>query len=164
MRTGKAIVGVARLLMAAVSMFWLAGSGVVLAAEASVPKSYVGTEACRECHEPQFRNYMAFSKKAHSFRGIKQMKKGLTESELRECYECHTTGFGQPGGFVSEETTPKMKDAGCEVCHGPGGAHVKSQSASDIKRQQNIKDCERCHNPDRVKAFNFKPLLFGGAH
>ena len=27
-----------------------------------------------------------------------------------------------------------------------------------------MKDCETCHNSERVASFNFKPLLYGGAH
>jgi hypothetical protein len=27
-----------------------------------------------------------------------------------------------------------------------------------------MEDCTRCHNSERVEAFNFKPVLFGGAH
>ena len=33
-----------------------------------------------------------------------------------------------------------------------------------IKRDLSIEDCETCHNQERVSAFNFKPLLYGGAH
>lgn len=68
------------------------------------------------------------------------------------------------GGFVSEEKTPELKNPGCEVCHGPGSLHAKTQDPKDIKRKMEIKDCERCHNSERVKAFKFKPLIHGGAH
>lgn len=126
---------------------------------------YVGTAACKDCHEEEHENFTKFAKKAHSDRSVKLMASDLTEAELAECYGCHTTGYGQPGGFVSYEKTPHLADAGCEVCHGPGYEHVESGGDTDfIKGKLTMDDCVDCHNEDRVKAFNFKPLLYGGAH
>lgn len=126
---------------------------------------YVGSEACAECHDQEYENYKKFSKKAHSGDSVKLMSADLTKGELEECYVCHVTGFGKPGGFVSFETTPAMADAGCETCHGPGFDHVEGGGDTDlIKGDLEVSDCETCHNPERVAAFDFKPLLFGGAH
>ena len=133
-------------------------------AETENPKSYVGSKACKDCHENEYRNFITYSKKAHSYESIKKMKKGLTDTEFQSCFECHTTGYGKPGGFRSEQETPHLIDAGCEVCHGPGSLHCKTEGSEDIKGSLTAKDCEFCHNPERVEAFNFKPLVFGGAH
>lgn len=127
--------------------------------------TYVGTAACKECHEEQHTNFTKFAKKAHSDRSVKVMASDLTEAELVQCYGCHTTGYGKPGGFVSYEKTPHLADAGCEVCHGPGAEHVASGGDTAlIKGKLSMSDCETCHNAERVKSFNFKPLLYGGAH
>jgi len=127
--------------------------------------TYVGAKVCAECHEEQFENFEKFAKKAHSDRSIKIMASDLTPEELKECYHCHTTGYGQPGGFVSFEETPDLANAGCEVCHGPGSAHADAGGDPElIKGKLALEDCETCHNADRVGAFNFKPLLYGGAH
>lgn len=127
--------------------------------------SYVGTAACKDCHEEQHENFTKYAKKAHSDRSIKVMASDLTDDELEGCYGCHATGYGQPGGFVSYEKTPHLADAGCEVCHGPGYEHVESGGDSElIKGKLTMDDCVGCHNEERVKAFNFKPLLYGGAH
>ena len=130
------------------------------------PKSkiYVGSDACVECHEAEYENFKTFAKKAHSYESIKTMKKGLTETEFRKCFECHTTGYKKPGGFVSEEKTPYLKDAGCEVCHGPGSLHAETGEPEDIKGDLTAKDCEVCHSAERVAAFDYKPLVYGGAH
>jgi len=128
-------------------------------------EQYVGSEACAECHEKEFANYKKYSKKAHSGKSVKIMAGDLTRQELEECFECHVTGFGKAGGFVSFEETPKMAEAGCESCHGPGYDHVQAGGDPElIKGKLEIKDCEGCHNPERVEAFDFKPLIFGGAH
>ncbi|QGY42010.1 cytochrome C [Pseudodesulfovibrio cashew] len=137
---------------------------MALAAHAEESR-YVGSDACAECHEQEYKNYKQYSKKAHSGRSVKHMAGDLTPEELKECFECHVTGYGKPGGFVSFEETPELADAGCESCHGPGYAHVESGGDSDlIKGKLVLEDCSHCHNAERVEAFDFKPLIFGGAH
>ena len=126
--------------------------------------TYVGTETCKECHEAEYDNFKAYAKKATSYESVKKMKKGLTSEEIKECYTCHTTGYGQPGGFVSIEKTPHLQDAGCEVCHGPGSNHIESEDPDDIIAELEAENCKTCHNANRVEAFNFKPMLYGGAH
>jgi hypothetical protein len=128
-----------------------------------IPK-YVGSEACKKCHEKEYISFTTHAKKSKSFESIERVKKGLTEDEIRGCYSCHTTGYGQPGGFVSAEETPHLKNAGCEVCHGPCEFHVKTWWFSRIKRKPTVQDCEVCHTEERVRAFRYKPLIHGGAH
>jgi hypothetical protein len=128
------------------------------------PPLYVGSDICKECHEQEYKSFMKYAKKSKSFNSIERVKKGLTEEEIRGCYFCHTTGYGKPGGFVSAEKTPHLKNAGCEVCHGPGEFHMKSRNAKDIKRRMTLKDCEVCHTSERVQAFRYKPMIHGGAH
>lgn len=126
---------------------------------------FVGSEACKDCHQALYDSYLRFSKKAHSSHSIKIMAPKLSEAELRGCLGCHTTGYGRPGGFRSFEKTPELANAGCEVCHGPGSAHVASGGdPSKIKAKLNMAECEACHNAERVRTFNFKPMLFAGAH
>ncbi len=128
-----------------------------------IPK-YVGSDACKDCHEKEYNSFMTYAKKSRSFESIERVRKGLTEEEIKGCYLCHTTGYEKPGGFVSPEKTPYLKNAGCEVCHGPGEFHVKTKGAHDIKRRMTMKDCEVCHISERVKAFRYKPMIHGGAH
>lgn len=127
--------------------------------------SFVGSKACEECHEEQYENFHKYAKKAHSDNSVKIMASDLSPAEVKECYVCHTTGYGQPGGFVSYEETPDLGHAGCEVCHGPGSEHIAEGGDPDlIKSDLTLEDCTTCHNEERVGAFNFKPLLYGGAH
>lgn len=127
-------------------------------------KIYVGSESCKACHEQQHHNFMTFSKKAHSFDSIKKMKKKLSPEEYKTCFECHTTGYGKKGGFVSESQTPELRNPGCESCHGPGSLHSESEDSDDIIREVTLENCNTCHSEDRIDAFDFKPLLYGGAH
>ena len=125
---------------------------------------YVGSDACKSCHENEYKYFMTYAKKASSFRSIERVRKGLTEEEIKGCYTCHTTGYGKPGGFISAEKTPHLKNAGCEVCHGPGEFHVSTGSPQHIKRKMKIEACEVCHTSERVRAFRYKPMIHGGAH
>lgn len=150
-------------------------AGLCAAPLAAAPKqaaakpvsSFVGSASCEGCHEKEYNNFKKFAKKAHSDKSVKVMAKKLAPDELKECYTCHTTGYGQPGGFESYEKTPDLGHAGCEVCHGPGSAHVDSGGQKNLikgKGRMNVKECETCHNPERVSNFRFKPMLYGGAH
>ncbi len=133
-------------------------------AETKRPPRYVGSLACKPCHEEAYKSFITYARKSDSFRSIERVRKGLTDEEVKGCYHCHTTGYGKPGGFVSPEKTPHLKNAGCEVCHGPGEFHVKTQKPQDVKRHLTKEDCESCHTEERVKAFRYKPMIHGGAH
>lgn len=126
--------------------------------------AFVGAAACGECHQEQYQSFMANSRKAHSWKSVEKMQGKLTESERRECYACHTTGYGQPGGFISLAGTPELANVGCESCHGAGGVHAESGDASDIRRTPEVAMCSTCHNAQRVANFNFKPMLYHGGH
>jgi hypothetical protein len=126
---------------------------------------YVGSAACKDCHAKAYESYIRYSKKAHSSQSVKIMAQKLTPEELRGCFGCHTTGYGRPGGFESFEKTPELANAGCEVCHGPGSTHVASGGdPAKITAKMEMTACEACHSAERVRAFNFKPMLFAGAH
>ena len=129
-----------------------------------VAARYVGYTVCKNCHEKEYTSFVKYAKKSRSFESLERVRKGLTEEELKGCYVCHTTGYGKPGGFVSLEKTPELKNAGCEVCHGPGEIHVRTKDPRYIKRHLTMKDCESCHISERVRAFRYKPLIHGGAH
>jgi hypothetical protein len=125
---------------------------------------FVGSQVCADCHEEQYKSFKAHAKKARSYESVRKMLHAVTVDELKKCYECHTTGYGRPGGFVSESKTPHLAEVGCESCHGPGSIHAQSQAKKDIRSKLTAKDCESCHSAERVAAFNFKPLIYGGAH
>lgn len=135
-----------------------------LAENQTKPQSYVGSEACKDCHPNEYRSFTTYAKKSHSFESIEKLKKGLTPEEIKKCYSCHTTGYGEPGGFISPEETPHLKNAGCEVCHGPGAIHVETKAPTDIKLHMTTKVCETCHISERIKAFRYRPMIHGGAH
>ena len=83
------------------------------------------------------------------------------------CLECHST-FAQyiPGGLGENRYEPSSVQLGisCELCHGPGGAHVKAMTAAQpisghivnpakLARDRQIEVCAECHSGRR------QPLL-----
>ena len=149
------------LLVPAAYFLFLARNAALAADPAA---TYIGTAACRECHEQEYNNFIRYSKKAHSNESVLKMRSKLTREELEGCYHCHTTGYGQKGGFVSYEKTPQLGDVGCETCHGPGSEHAETGDTDEIKRQPTVESCLACHNAERIQNFNFRPLRYSGAH
>jgi len=109
---------------AVIAVLALAGSLVVYATGVPKGAEYVGTNKCRMCHMKEHKTWKV-TKHAKSFEVLKG-----DEASNPDCLKCHTTGYGQPGGFVSVETTPGLKGTGCEGCHGPGSEHIKAAKSS----------------------------------
>jgi len=125
---------------------------------------YVGSLSCKPCHEKEYASFITYAKKSNSYRSIERLRKGLNEQDLRKCYFCHTTGYGKPGGFISVEKTPLLKNAGCEVCHGPGSLHIENSKPESIIAHPPIPICAQCHTSEMIQAFKFRPLIHGGGH
>ena len=133
-------------LLACVVSVW----GTVRICASSPPKDakYVGTKKCRSCHSKEHKTWR---KTKHS-KAFKQLEG--PEKKDPDCLKCHTTGYGEPGGFVSEEETPDLTGTGCESCHGPGSAHteVAKNAPETGKWEKKISKvpqnkCVKCHNP-----------------
>ena len=153
------------LLLISLTLFLiLSGHSPSLGNEEKGLGTYVGSLACKDCHPEEYENFITYAKKSTSFHSVEKQMRHLTPEEIKQCYPCHTTGYGQPGGFVSLEETPHLKNAGCEVCHGPGAEHSRTTDPETIIKNMSKKDCEVCHISERVKAFKYKPLIHGGAH
>ena len=103
---------------------------------------YVGMEKCKECHPEHVETYSQW-KYSKNFR-ILELREMEHDSR---CLPCHTTGYGQPGGFISVEETPHMKNIQCETCHGPASLHLKAPTVEEHQKTLSIpiNICTRCH-------------------
>lgn len=81
--------------------------------------NYVGAQACELCHSVTF-NHWAETAHAHALDTLKVIGRDTNS----RCLQCHTLGYGQSTGYVSEEETPQFVGVQCENCHGPGGDHA----------------------------------------
>jgi len=136
---------------------------VVYAVGVPAGAQYVGTSKCRLCHLKEYKTWST-SKHANNF----DVLQGAERSNP-DCVKCHTTGFNQAGGFVSEQATPDMKNTGCEACHGPGSAHVEAAKNAGTSKNWETKinkvpqnACVQCHNPHINQKERVAKLRAGG--
>ena len=129
-----------------------------------VVASFVGSEACLECHRSAAQVWRA-SGHAHAFRTLVKKKADADP----KCVGCHTIGFGSPSGYRREFAGGKLTEVGCESCHGPGSLHVKQYhgdtSISFKFRPLGAGDCQKCHYGEFSRPFDwneFWPLIRHG--
>jgi hypothetical protein len=127
-------------------------TGLVEPLPPGTPASYrfAGSASCAACHAAA-QNIFAQMAHAHAFETLKA--KGMHGDPT--CLQCHTTGYGLPGGFVTQKLTPERIEVGCESCHGPSAAHVADPRTHTPFAAAD--QCVRCHDHENSPAFQFKP-------
>ncbi|MEM7247242.1 MAG: multiheme c-type cytochrome [Acidobacteriota bacterium] len=111
--------------------------------------NHVAAESCRACHVQE---YLAWegSKHAHAMETLVKAGSEFTP----DCTSCHSTGFGQEGGFLSLSETRQLADVQCEACHGPGREHAASGGRVEMGPVGEA-GCVGCHDPDNSPEFDF---------
>lgn len=131
--------------------FSAAETGLAPPLPAGLPDDYrvAGNESCRECHEADCRLWDD-SKHAHAFDTLAGQGKHVDPY----CQQCHTTGYGLPGGFNRMADSAVHESVGCENCHGPSWAHVNDY---EIKTPYDAADqCIRCHDQENSPNFDYE--------
>lgn len=111
-------------------------------------KVYATDSVCMTCHKGEHETWQN-SRHGHAYETLTRVNKSFDP----ECLVCHTVGFDQPGGFISEIDTPELKNVQCEVCHGPGAAHAKSPGPGFGKQARTA--CKMCHVKAHSPRFSF---------
>ncbi len=126
--------------------------------------AHVGADACRDCHRPQYDQWV---RSPHATAFARLLK--VNRSADPECVPCHVTGAGLEGGFGHAEAKAVMTNVQCEVCHGPGADHVgapaelKKATIYGITNQcsfciiQGV--CATCHDPANDPDFDIEAAL-----
>jgi hypothetical protein len=130
--------------------------------EAEAPAAaiaYVGTAACARCHAAAD-TFWRGTKHARALATLEAAHRGRSPA----CVGCHVTGYLRPGGSDAlAVVTTRLRDVGCEACHGPGAAHVEApREAGKIARQVPASVCLGCHTPDQTNG-GFDAAAFRGA-
>lgn len=119
--------------------------------------TYGSNGACQLCHPSQMEQW-ATTDHARAMASLK--KKGHERDPA--CVGCHSVAFLQPGGTVNMNTLAlNFGDVGCEACHGPSAAHVRSNKKKEgTSRLVDPLVCLGCHTPDQSQGpFDFAIAL-----
>ena len=130
--------------------FTAAQSGLAPPLPPQMPADYriAGSESCSKCHQAEFAVWQHMD---HSHAWQTLVSKGFEVDP--ECMQCHTTGFGLPGGFKSRGRTPERVEVGCESCHGPSAAHVADPTRRTPFRAAD--QCTQCHDRENSPKFEY---------
>jgi hypothetical protein len=119
---------------------------------------HVGWQACASCHSRETGNWQR-TDHAGAYRTLvaKQQQFNLN------CLPCHVTGIREESPEAL--ALPEGRQAvGCEVCHGPGGEHVRTPERNPLRRRPTVEVCLRCHTPAQDDDFDFERDLKQAAH
>jgi len=108
---------------------------------------YRGSASCKGCHKYSHDKWKE-KKHADAFAILEE----VGSDHDPECVVCHVVGMRYESGFVSPDTTPDMKNVGCENCHGPGSEHIDSLGEQPTGEPRT--DCGSCHTPDHSAHYN----------
>ncbi|MEO6437368.1 MAG: multiheme c-type cytochrome, partial [Tepidisphaeraceae bacterium] len=128
--------------------FTAAESGLALQLPPNLPADYriAGSASCLSCHKDDHAQW-AQSKHGHAWQTLEQKQMHVDSY----CMQCHTTGFGLPGGFDSRTASPLLVNVGCESCHGPSQAHVERPRTRTTFAAAD--QCVRCHDHENSPGF-----------
>ena len=116
-------------------------------------RRYHGNDFCASCHSSEYEHWKT-TNHAAALRILEKMSKADNTS----CLECHTTGFGYPGGFVSKEETPELGGIGCEECHRiPLNTDFTGEKPHKILPVIE-KWCTRCHKQPHIIEFDYEKM------
>ena len=112
--------------------------------------SYIGSQACQECHQKEFSQW-SHSSHATAFNTLRT----LGREYYPECVTCHVTGSGYETGYqIGNPERGYLVDVGCETCHGPGKQHTYTPLKKNIRGQVPEKVCMECHTPEHSPGFD----------
>jgi hypothetical protein len=109
-----------------------------------------GNARCRPCHEEDDCLWEA-SKHAEAWQAL--VARGAEADPY--CQQCHTTGYGLPGGFVSAGRSAMRRNVGCESCHGPARQHVRNPHLRTTYYGRAKEHCSQCHDRENSPQFAY---------
>ena len=106
-------------------------------------KEFVGVEMCKSCHSDQY-NQWSQTKHAFAFNTLLRKHRHFSP----KCVMCHVTGGGYDSGYIFGSTDRSLVNVQCEMCHGPGSAHIKAPLQVNMLRRPSKKLCITCHDKE----------------
>ena len=119
--------------------------------------AFAGSESCKTCHLKFFQQWES-TKHAHAWQTLEQKKSHVDPA----CQLCHTTGYGETGGFDAIRSTLDRVDVGCESCHGPSAIHNRTPT---VRTPWTAKSqCAFCHDKENSPSFQLDSYWAKIAH
>ena len=107
---------------------------------------FVGAKQCASCHEAEYKQWSG-TPHARAYLSLVKDKRHMDQ----DCYGCHVTGFGHPGGPESPKQVGYLGNVQCESCHGPGNKHMSAPAKDNIiKTPSEAKVCMGCHSDEQT--------------
>jgi predicted metal-binding protein len=122
--------------------------------------NYVGAEACFSCHPTQYRRWQD-SRHARALASLNENH----HQDNPGCIRCHSTGYGEEGGFDQNEQSLLLAGVQCEACHGRASRHLKDVNQRGWSEITACVDCQIksicmvCHTPKHSPEFDFEKYL-----
>lgn len=116
-------------------------------------RKFFGSDFCGGCH---VREFASWQKTAH-YTALDTLT-AMGKEGNPSCLDCHTTGYGYPGGFVSKIETPTKGGIGCEECHRipPNTEFISDTAHKNLPLIE--KWCTRCHKKPHIVDFNYEQM------
>ncbi len=120
---------------------------------------YVGEARCGTCHVAEHAQWKS-TPHATAFRTLLERHRNFQP----RCVSCHVVGFGTAHGYRLGQVDESLANVQCEVCHGPGGDHVKEPHVDNIRRKVPESVCVECHDTEHSDRFVYASALPMVAH
>ena len=110
----------------------------------AAPVKFLGKDACRDCHRPQY-DFWLTTTHATAMKSLE-----ATGDHLRyDCIGCHTVGFGQT--FLHPKDIGAYAGVQCESCHGANPTHVDDPDGAPPWEPVTELTCLHCHNERQLR-------------
>lgn len=126
--------------------------------EAEVGERYVTAGNCVRCHADRV---AAWTLSPHA-RALEPLITRGKDTDP-ECVGCHTTAYGEPGGFATLDrpTLATWHGVQCEACHGPRSGHGANPLPDRERPPTRVDEatCRRCHDEANSPQFDYPSWL-----
>lgn len=117
-------------------------------------RPYAGSAVCQGCHPGPFAQWSS-TPHATAWASLEAQNRHMD----RECFSCHATGVGEPGGPSAPAAVGDLKNVGCESCHGPAREHVANPAVAKLVGVPSVELCTGCHDGVKDEG-RFEPATY----
>ena len=102
---------------------------------------FLGALSCQGCHPAEFTQWSS-TPHATAWATLQSANRAMD----RDCFGCHATGVGDPGGPTAPNEVGELANVQCEACHGPGRSHAAGPAKGQMLPRPPAHLCTKCHD------------------